>query len=216
MRGPHSPRSVAKTALPGPAAPDRLGSVDSLLGIAAGIALSTAAGLRVFVPLLLTSAAARFGYITPAPGMTWIGSEAALVAFATATALEVAAYYVPWLDTLLDTIATPTAITAGVIAMAAVTPELSPLVRWTLAVVAGGGAASLVQVSTALLRLKSSTLTAGVGNPVVATGELVGSLTLALLGLLAPLLGAAVVVVLLIALARQVSRLRGRRRTRAA
>jgi hypothetical protein len=168
------------------------------------------------VPLLLTSAAARFGYITLAPGMTWIGSDAALVAFATATTLEVAAYYVPWLDTLLDTIATPTAVTAGVITMAAVTPELSPLARWTLAVVAGGGAASLVQVSTALLRLKSSTLTAGVGNPVVATGELMGSITLALLGLLAPLLGAAVVVVLLIALARRVSRLRGRRRTRAA
>lgn len=202
--------------MPGPAAPDSLGSVDSLLGIPAGLALSTAAGLRVFVPLLLTSAAARFGYITLAPGMTWIGSDAALVAFATATVLEVAAYYVPWLDTLLDTIATPTAVTAGVIAMAAVTPELSPLVRWTLAVVAGGGAASLVQVSTALLRLKSSMLTAGVGNPVVATGELVGSITLALLGLLAPLLGAAAVVVLLLALARRVSRLRGRGRTRAA
>jgi len=74
--------------LPGPAAPDSLGSVDSLLGIPAGLALSTAAGLRVFVPLLLTSAAARFGYITLAPGMTWIGSDAALVAFATATVLD--------------------------------------------------------------------------------------------------------------------------------
>jgi len=73
-----------------------------------------------------------------------------------------------------------------------------------------------VQVSTALLRLKSSTLTAGVGNPVLATGELVGSITLALLGLLAPLLGATAVVVLLVALAPRVSRLRGRRRARAA
>ena len=73
-----------------------------------------------------------------------------------------------------------------------------------------------MQVSTALLRLKSSTLAAGVGNPVVATGELVGSITVALLGLLAPLLGAAVVVVLLIALAPCVSWLRGRHRTRAA
>jgi hypothetical protein len=181
-----------------------------------GLALSTAAGLRIFVPLMLTSAAARFGYITLSPGMTWIGSDAALVAFATAMVLEVAAFYVPWLDNLLDTIATPTAITAGIITMAAVTAELSPLVRWTLAVVAGGGAASLVQVSTALLRLKSSALTAGVGNPVVATGELVGSITLALLGLLAPLLGLAAVVVLLIALASRLSRPRGRRRTKAA
>ena len=126
-----------------------------------------------------------------------------------------AAYYVPWLESLQDTIATPTAITAGIIAMAAVTPELSRLLRWTLAFVAGGGAAGLVQVGTALLRLKSSTLTAGVGNPVVATGELVGSVTLGLLGLLAPILGAAAVIILLIALARRVSRLRGRHRARA-
>ncbi len=190
--------------------------MDSLLGVPVGLALSTAAGLRIFVPLLLTSIAARFGSITLAPGMAWIGSDAALVAFATATALEIVAYYVPWLDSLLDTVATPTAIAAGIIAMAAVTPELSPLLRWTLAFVAGGGAAGLVQVSTALLRLKSSTLTAGVGNPVVATGELAGSVTLGLLGLLAPIAGATAVAILLIALARRVSRLRGQRRARAA
>src|SRR5262245_25944226 len=147
--------------------------------------------------------------------MSWMGSHAALVAFATATALEVAAYYVPWLDSLLDTVATPTAITAGIVAMAAVTPELSPLLRWTLAFVAGGGAAGLVQVSTALLRLKSSTLTAGVGNPVGATGELMRSVTLSLLGLLAPIVAATAVVIFLIALARRVSRLRERRRARA-
>jgi len=189
--------------------------VESLLGIPVGLALSTAAGLRVFVPLLLTSLAARFGAITLAPSMTWIGSDTALVAFAMATVLEVVAYCVPWLDNLLDTIATPAAITAGVIAMAAVTPELSPLMRWTLAVLAGGGAAGFVQVGTALLRLKSSAMTAGVGNPVLATGELVGSVTLGLLGLLVPILGAAIVAVLLIALARRMSRQHQRHRARA-
>jgi Domain of unknown function (DUF4126) len=177
--------------------------VEPLLGIAAGLALSTAAGLRVFVPLLLTGLAARSGYLRLTPGMTWIGSDAALLAFATATVLEVGAYYVPWLDNLLDTAATPAAITAGVITTAAVTPELSPLMRWTLAVVAGGGAAGLVHAGTTLLRLKSSTFTAGVGNPVVATGELVGSLALSGLGLLAPLLAGAVVVFVLVLLARR-------------
>lgn len=120
-----------------------------------------------------------------------------------ATLLEVGAYYVPWLDNLLDTIATPAAITAGVITTAAVTPELSPLLRWTLAIVAGGGAAGLVQAGTTLLRLKSSTFTAGVGNPVVATGELVGSVALSGLGLLAPLLAGAIAVFLLGVLARR-------------
>jgi hypothetical protein len=186
--------------------------VESLAGIPVGLALSTAAGLRIFVPLLFTSAAARFGYIALTPGMTWMGSDAALVAFATATVLEIGAYYVPWLDSLLDTIATPTAVAAGVVAMAAVTPELPPLVRWTLAVVAGGGAAGLVQSSTVLLRLKSSALTAGLGNPVVSTGELVGSVALSLLGLLVPLLAGAAVVVLLVIVARGARWLRARRR----
>jgi uncharacterized protein DUF4126 len=90
--------------------------MEALLGIPVGLALSTAAGLRVFVPLL----AARAGYLSLTPSMSWLGSDAALLAFGTATVLEVGAYYVPWLDNLLDTVATPAAITASVITTAAV------------------------------------------------------------------------------------------------
>ena len=188
--------------------------METLLGIPVGLALSTAAGLRVFVPLLLTGLAARLDYLRLTPEMAWVGSDAALVAFATATFLEVGAYYVPWLDNLLDTIATPAAVMAGVIATAAVTPELSPLVRWTLAILAGGGTAGLVQAGTALLRLKSSMFTAGMGNPVVATGELVGSLGLSLLALLVPLVATAIVVLIFVLLGRRlVLLLRERRRT---
>lgn len=186
--------------------------MDPLLGIPVGLALSTAAGLRVFVPLLLTSVAARYGYLALTPSMTWIASDAALVAFVTAAAIEVGAYYVPGLDNLVDVIATPAAITAGIIEMAAVTPELPPLLRWTLAVIAGGGVAGFAQMGTTLLRLKSSTLTAGIGNPMVATGELVGALVLGLLALLAPLVAAVFVVILLAVLARRVIRRRASRR----
>ncbi|MGH7385153.1 MAG: DUF4126 domain-containing protein [Candidatus Rokuibacteriota bacterium] len=185
--------------------------MDSLVGVPVGLALSAAAGFRVFVPLLLTGLAARSGYLTLTPATSWLGSDAALVALGTATILEVGAYYVPWLDNALDVMATPAAIMAGVLAWAAVTPELSPLLRWTLAVVAGGGAAGLVQTGTALLRLKSSTLTAGLGNSVVATAELVGSLALSLLGLLAPLIAAAVVVLVLVVLVRRLVGLRRQR-----
>lgn len=185
--------------------------MDVFLGIPVGFALSAAAGLRVFVPLLLTGAAARLGYLDLAPGMAWIGSGMALLAFATATAVEVAAYYVPWLDNALDALAAPAAVIAGVVATAAVTPELPPLVRWTLAVVAGGGTAGLVQVGTALLRLKSTAFTAGAGNPVVATGELLGALALSLLAVLAPVLAAIGAVLVVVLLAR---RLAGMRRVR--
>jgi hypothetical protein len=186
--------------------------MDSLLGLAVGLALSTAAGLRVFVPLLLTSLAARAGWLTLTPGMAWIGADTALIAFATATVLEVGAYYVPWLDNLMDSLATPAAITAGVVTTAAATPDLPPLVRWTLALIAGGGAAGLVHAGTALLRLKSSAFTAGAGNSVVATGELVGSVVLSLLALLAPLLAGAAALILLVILARRLVRLLGERR----
>ena len=182
--------------------------MDPLLGIPVGLALSTAAGLRVFIPLLLTSLAARFGYLTLAPGMSWIASDAALIAFATAAIVEIAAYYVPWLDNIADAVAGPAAVTAGIIEMAAVTPDLPPLVRWTVAVIAGGGIAGLAQLGTTLLRLKSSTFTAGVGNPVVATGELIGSLALAALGLIAPLVAVVIVIILLALLARRVFRRR--------
>src|SRR5262245_49653877 len=181
-----------------------------LFGIPVGLALSAAAGLRIFVPLLLTGVAARLGVLTLTPGMAWLASDVALVALGTATLLEIVAYYVPWLDNLLDTIATPAAVTAGVMMTAAATPDLPPLLRWTLAIVAGGGTAGLVQASTALLRLKSSAFTAGAGNPVIATGELAGSIALSVIGLLAPLLAAVVVVALLLILA---SRIRRARRT---
>ena len=185
--------------------------MDALIGVFVGLALSAAVGFRVFIPLLLTGSAARLGYLELASDMAWLGSDAALVALATATVLEVSAYYVPWLDNLLDTIATPTAVVAGVITWAAVTPELSPLLRWTLAVVAGGGAAGLVQSSTALLRFQSSGFTGGLANPVLATGELLGSLTLSVLGVLAPVLAAGLVVLVLVGLGRLYRRATSRR-----
>jgi hypothetical protein len=141
--------------------------------------------------------------------MAWLDSDPALVALATATVLEIGAYYVPWLDHVLDAAATPAAVTAGVIATAAVTPELPPLLRWTLAIVAGGGAAGMMHAGTALVRLQSSALTLGVGNPVVATGELVGAVILSGLALLVPVFAAAVGIAVLIFVAR---RLLGRAR----
>lgn len=174
--------------------------MDAFVSVLAGLALSAAVGFRVFVPLLLTGAAARLGYLQLTSDMAWLGSDAALVALATATVFEVSAYYVPWLDNLLDAMATPAAIVAGVMAWAAVTPELSPLLRWTLAIVAGGGAAGLVQSGTAVVRLHSSAFTAGFGNPVVATGELAGAVSLSVLAVLAPVLAAFFGVLVLVGL----------------
>jgi hypothetical protein len=179
---------------------------DAPLAIAVGIALSAASGLRAFVPLLAVSLASRAGYVRLTPGMEWVGGETALVALAVAAALEVAAYYIPWLDNALDALATPVAVTAGIVATAAVTADLPPLLRWTVAVVAGGGAAGLVQTATVLLRLGSTGLTGGLANPVVATAELAGAVALSLLAVAVPLAALVVAAWLLVVAGRRLAR----------
>jgi hypothetical protein len=171
--------------------------METLVGILVGIALSAACGFRVFVPLLVLGIAGRVGHVPLSGDFHWITSIPALVALGTATIVEIVAYYVPWLDHALDTIATPSAVLAGVIATAAVVGDLPPVLRWGLAIVAGGGMAGTVQGATVLARLKSGTLTAGLGNPVVATVELAGSVVTSILAVLAPLVAVVLIVILL-------------------
>ncbi|HTS87207.1 MAG TPA: DUF4126 domain-containing protein [Gemmatimonadales bacterium] len=171
-----------------------------LLSVAVGLGLAAACGFRIFVPLLIASLAARFGHLPLTSGFEWLAGPSAMIALSTATVLEIGAYYIPWLDHALDTVATPTAVVAGMLASAAVLTNLPAPLRWAIAIVGGGGAAGLIQGSSVLLRLKSSLLTGGAGNFAVSTLELIGAVAVALLAVLAPL-AAAVAVVLLVAYA---------------
>src|SRR5579864_4751189 len=149
--------------------------METFLSICVGIGLSAASGFRVFVPLLVMSIASLSGHLTLAHGFEWIGTYPAMTAFAVATCLEIAGYYVPWLDHLLDTMATPAAIVAGTIVTASAVADMSPFLKWTLAVIAGGGAAGLVQSATVVTRGASAVTTGGLANPVVSTFELGGA-----------------------------------------
>ena len=182
-----------------------------LLSLALGIGLSAACGFRIFVPFLAMSVAAQAGYLELADGWAWIGSTPALIVLTVATVLEIGAYYVPWLDNLLDTVATPAAVVAGIVATAAVITDMSPLMTWTLAAIAGGGAAALVQSGTVLLRGMSSTATFGAGNFLVATGEAAGAVGTSLLALALPFVTLVLVLLLMLWVWR---RLRPRRTTR--
>jgi len=161
---------------------------ETLLGIAVGIGLSAACGFRVFVPLLVINLATITGHLHLAPGFEWIGSDYATIAFGTATLFEILAYYIPWLDHILDLITSPAAIIAGMVVTASMVMDISPFLRWTLAIIAGGGAAAIVQGVTVALRTKSSALTAGAGNPFVSSAELAGSIITALLAIVFPVL----------------------------
>jgi hypothetical protein len=181
--------------------------METLLSIGIGLGLAAACGFRVFVPLLVASIAARAGYLSLAAGFDWVGTEPALYAFATATVLEILAYYVPWLDNVLDAIATPAAVIAGMLVGAAVFTDLPPFLKWSLAIIAGGAAAGMVQGATGLLRLKSTALTGGLANPVVSTLELAGSLVTAVMALMVPVVALLLVAALCVAAFRLAGRI---------
>ncbi len=171
---------------------------DILWGLALGIGLSAACGFRVFVPLLLVSASALSGWVPLTAGFAWLGTWPALTALAVATLAEVGAYYVPWLDHLLDGLAAPAAIVAGTVLTAAHLADLDPLLKWTLALVAGGGTAGVVQGLTTALRGVSTATTGGFANPLFATAELGGSIATAWLALLVPIAVAALVLAVML------------------
>ncbi|HWX68458.1 MAG TPA: DUF4126 domain-containing protein [Steroidobacteraceae bacterium] len=161
---------------------------DLVLSIALGIGLAAAVGFRVFLPMLVMSVAAYTGHLPLSSGFAWLATPAALVMLSVAALLEILAYYIPGVDNLLDAIATPAALVAGTVVSAAVMTDLPPIVKWTTALIAGGGAAGLTQGLTSLLRAKSTLTTAGLGNHLIATGEIGAALLLSLLALAAPLL----------------------------
>ena len=175
-------------------------TMETILSLCVGVGLSAACGFRVFVPFLIMSVAAYSGHLSLSPEFQWIGSFPALISFSVATALEIAGYYVPWVDHFLDTAATPAAIVAGTIVTASFVTDVSPFLQWTLAVVAGGGAATVVQATTVLARGASSLSTGGLGNPVFATAELAGSLVTSLIALVAPILVVLLIAVVVFAL----------------
>jgi hypothetical protein len=169
--------------------------------------LSAACGFRVFVLLLVTILASLSGQLHLSSGIAWNGSYYATVAFGTATIVEVLGYCIPWLDHVLDIAATPAAIIAGTLATASMVTDRSPFPKWTLALIAGGGIARLVQGTTVLLRAKSSVSTAGVGNSLFSTLELVGSIIIALLAIIVPILCLVLIKSLCIFVIRKAGRL---------
>ena len=175
----------------------------TILSVLTGIGLAAACGFRVFVPLLALGLAGRAHVVPLNDSFAMLASLPTLIALGTAAMLEVVAYYVPWLDNALDVAAAPAAVLAGILASAAAITTLPPVLAWGIAIIGGGGAAGLLHGATSLLRLKSTAVTGGLGNPVVSTGELLGALVTSAVALLVPLLCAVLVVLVLVWMLRQ-------------
>jgi hypothetical protein len=171
--------------------------LEVLLSILVGLGLSAACGFRIFIPPLILCLAARAGHLSLGQHFTWMASDAALIAFAVATVFEIAGYYIPWVDNLLDTVATPTAVVAGVLVSASAFTDVSPFLKWTLAILAGGGTAGLFQGITMTARQISSLSTGGLGNPLLATLEAAGAALLSVLSVTLPFLAVLLIISLL-------------------
>jgi hypothetical protein len=167
--------------------------MDALLSVLLGIGLSAACGFRIFVPFLLVGIGARTGHVTLGPSFAWMAGTPALIALGVATVVEIGAYYIPWLDHALDLLATPASVLAGMVMTASVVTGLDPTLKWTLALIAGGGVAGTVQALTVGTRKASLLTTGGLANPVVSTLELLGSVALTVLAIALPIVAFAAV-----------------------
>lgn len=186
-------------------------SLETAMLLCVGIGLSSAAGFRVFLPPLALGIAQRLGLPLTDAAPAWLGGWPALVGLGAASVIEVGAYYVPWLDNLLDTIASPAAVVAGVLLSAAMLTEIDPVWQWSFAVIAGGGAAGVTQGATVVTRGLSTATTGGLANFLLATFEWVASLLFAILALLLAPLAVALFVLVVVWFVRALGRRRARR-----
>lgn len=144
---------------------------ETILSLCLGVGLAAAVGFRVFLPLLAASVAAHFDIIPLNESWSWAGSTLSIGVLSIATLVEILAYYIPWFDNLLDALAIPLAGIAGTAVMMSTMTDMSPVVTWALAIIAGGGTAATVKSTMGASRLTSTATTGGLANPLVATVE---------------------------------------------
>lgn len=185
---------------------------ETIISIFLGIGLAASVGFRVFLPLFALSIASYFGVWDLNESWEWIGSLAAVITLGVATIVEVFAYFIPWVDSLLDSIAIPLAALAGTAVMVATISDLDPVVTWSLAIIAGGGTATAIRGASATSRLASTATTGGLGNPVISAVETGTAVVVTAASIFVPVVAAILVIVILIIIFSIYRKLRPRQR----
>ncbi len=171
---------------------------ETIYSIFLGVGLAASVGFRVFLPLFALSLAAFFGKWELNESWMWIGSLAAVITLGVATVVEIFAYFIPWIDNLLDSMAVPLAAIAGTAVMVSTVAGLDPVVTWSLAIIAGGGTATAIKGAGASGRLASTATTGGVANPLVATVETGTAAVVTTASIFAPVLASILVIIILV------------------
>lgn len=168
---------------------------ETIISIFLGIGLAASVGFRVFLPLFALSLASYFDIWQLNDSWQWVGSLTAVITLGVATLVEIMAYYIPIVDNLLDTIAIPLATVAGTAVMVSTVADLSPVVTWALAIIAGGGTAAAIKSASGATRLTSTVSTAGTGNALVSTVETGTSVIMSIVSIFLPILAFVLVIV---------------------
>ena len=187
---------------------------ESLLSLATGLALSTAAGFNAYLPLLITGILARTtGLVTLDAPFDRLEEPVVLGAVAAVGVVDFVGDKVPAVDHVLHSIGLVVAPAAGAVLALGVTSDEGVLP--VVAVISGVVAAGATQGARATVRPLSTVTTGGVGNPIVSLGEDGISASLSFAAILVPLLALALAVAILVGLLFAVRRMRRRFRGRA-
>lgn len=164
------------------------------------VALSACCGFKVFVPPLVLSIFIRAGLVSVGENFAWLGSWLAIAVLGGATITEIVAYYVPVVNHALDVAKIPIAAIAGAItASAAMSGEISPIVRWVTAVIVGGTSAAAVSTAMAGTRAIAGALSGDtIGTWLVNTGEWLLAICTSFLTAIAPILIGLLCIILVI------------------
>ncbi len=157
-------------------------------GLLLGVALSAGSGFRVFTPLLVSNLAAKFGLVSVSDNFGWMISNTATFVLIVASVVEIASYYIAFIDNLLDSIALPASVVAGTLLTTQFLKIDDPTLQWGLGILAGGGVAGTIQAGTSLIRLGSTKFTGGIGNSLFSTFENILAMGISLVSLWIPLI----------------------------
>lgn len=181
--------------------------------VALAVVLAASAGLRAWLPLLVTSAVARMGFVELGEGFRFLATTPALVLFGVATAVEIAGDKVPAVDHALDVVSTVLRPASGALLAAAVMWKAdNPLFATVLGIVVGAPIALAPHAAKAATRSLSSATTGGFGNPVLSVAEDITAFVMAALALIVPVIALLTLIVVVVLGVRTYTR----RRTRTA
>ncbi|GAA4944483.1 DUF4126 domain-containing protein [Algibacter agarivorans] len=172
-------------------------TIETIISICLGVGLSASVGFRVFLPLFALSLASYFDVWLLNESWQWIGSSTALIILGVATLVEIFAYFIPYIDNVLDSIAVPLAALAGTAILQSTVADLSPVITWSLAIIAGGGTAAAIAGTSSTTRLASTVTTGGLGNPIVSMVETGTSLVMSVVSIFLPILAGILVIFIL-------------------